>query len=93
MKVEVPHGSILSPTLFNLYMTPLAPLAEACGAKIISYADDTQLLFTCNKGAYFEGEKINSCLSKVFSWLRLNQLKCNPEKSEIMFFGSPPVAE
>lgn len=90
MQVGVPQGSILSPLLFNLYMTPLAALAESLGAKIVSYADDTQLLFTCNKGHSFRGDQINSCLFEVFLWLQRHQLKCNSEKSEIIFFGPSP---
>lgn len=90
MNVGVPQGSILSPTLFNLYLAPLASLAEQNGAKIISYADDTQLLFTCEKGSEFDGHAINACLSEVFSWLNDNQMTCNPHKSEIIFFGHRP---
>lgn len=88
MQVGVPQGSILSLLLFNLYVAPLADLAVSLGAKIVSYTDDTQLLFTCGKGDLFNGDQINSCLSEVFAWLQNHQLKCNHEKSEIIFFGS-----
>lgn len=74
-------------------MSTLASLAEACGAKIISYADNTQLIFTCENGADFDGEKVRSCLTMVFNWLNRNQLNCNSEKSEIVFFGSPSVED
>lgn len=90
MEVGVPQGSVLSPTLFNLYLSPLANLVESYGAQIVSYADDTQLLFTCDKDSEFQGEAIKTCLSAVFSWLQLNELKCNSDKSEIIFFGCPP---
>ncbi|KAJ1099703.1 hypothetical protein NDU88_004802, partial [Pleurodeles waltl] len=37
----VPQGSSLSPTLFNVYMSPLAAIARQHNLNIISYADDT----------------------------------------------------
>lgn len=91
LNIGVPQGSVLSPVLFNLYMTPFASLVERFGASVISYADNTQLLFTCKKGGEFNGEQINKCLREVFAWFRLNQLKCNSEKPEIIFFGTPSL--
>lgn len=42
----VPQRFSLSPLLFNIYVTPLVYLAEDLGAKVMAYADDTQLLLT-----------------------------------------------
>lgn len=89
MEVGVPQGSILSPTLFNLFVAPLAAIVESHGARIVSYADDTQLLFTCEKAADFDGDDIRQCLTDVFLWLQRNHLKCNSDKSEVLFFGCP----
>ncbi|KAJ1090711.1 hypothetical protein NDU88_003840 [Pleurodeles waltl] len=42
----VPQGSSLSPTLFNIYMAPLAHIARQHNLNTISYADDTQLIIS-----------------------------------------------
>lgn len=68
-------------------MTPLVYLAESLGAKVMAYADDTQLLFLWSRGE----ESVvaaQHCLSSVFQWLANAQLKCNEGKSEVLLFGS-----
>lgn len=40
----VPRGSSLSPTLFNVYMAPLADIILPFGVQVVTYADDTQLV-------------------------------------------------
>lgn len=88
VSVGVPQGSVLSSALFNACLTPLGWLAEELGAKVISYADNIQLLFTCGKGEEIAGETFKECLSSVFHWMTINHLKCNAEKTEILFFSS-----
>lgn len=83
----VPQGSSLSPILFNIYMTPLVYLAESLGAKVMAYADDTQLPFLWNRGEESVAAA-QHCLSSVFQWLANAQLKCNEGKSEVLLFGS-----
>ncbi|KAJ1096995.1 hypothetical protein NDU88_002125 [Pleurodeles waltl] len=45
----VPQGSSLSPTLFNVYMSPLANIVRKHDIIITSYADDTQLILSLTK--------------------------------------------
>lgn len=64
----VPQGSSLSPLLFNIYVTPLVYLVETLGAKVMAYANDTQLLFSWGR----DDDSVLSaqhCLSSVFHWL------------------------
>lgn len=84
----VPQGSSLSPFLFNIYVTPLVQLVEELEARIVAYANDTQLLFTWDK---FDTLKVKICLTAVFQWLSMAQLKCNEEKSEILLYGNFPT--
>lgn len=47
----VPQGSSLSPTLFNLYVTPLASLVRSYGFALVTYADDTQIIISVSSSA------------------------------------------
>lgn len=81
----VPQGSVLGPTLFLLYLNDLATL-KLHNASIISYADDTALLFHGLSWA----EVYNTAevgLQMVIKWLKRNLLTLNTEKTNYMTFS------
>lgn len=61
----VPQGSALSPTLFNLYVTPLAKLIK--DLQLVSYADDTQLVVSLIQSVEVTAERFRNCLISVKS--------------------------
>lgn len=81
----VPQGSILGPTLFLIYVNDLFSL-NIPQCKIISYADDTALLFTA-KTWYETYQLAQSGLNTVSAWLRRNLLTLNVKKSHIINFS------
>lgn len=85
----VPPGSSLSPTLFNILVGPLASVVEPFGCKIISYTEDTQLLFAFEDLLAFIAVPFSICMRAVFDWMESSQIKSsNAEKTEIISFGS-----
>ena len=55
------------------------------------YADDTQLYaaFQPGRDETLVRDKLVSCIEKVRSWMRLNKLKLNDNKTEFLILGSP----
>ena len=83
VKQGVPQGGVLSPTLFNLYMSRL-PLPPE-GIKLITYADDCTLLSSSTNIDEI-CSKLNSFLPVVHNWFVSNQLEISPEKSTATLF-------
>lgn len=81
----VPQGSILGPTLFNLYINDIVNISQP--TKFIIYADDTSLFFSgenCNALI----KQANNVLSSLEKWTKCNMLTINPNKTKAVIFRS-----
>ncbi|KAJ1104746.1 hypothetical protein NDU88_002155 [Pleurodeles waltl] len=87
-----PQCSSLSPTLFNVYMSPLANIARKHNINIISYADDTQLILSLTKDPATAKTNLHDGMKDVAEWMKLSRLKLNSDKTEILILGNSPSA-
>ncbi|KAJ1159610.1 hypothetical protein NDU88_000117 [Pleurodeles waltl] len=88
----VPQGSSLSPTFFNVYMSPLANIVRKHDIIITSYADDTQLILSLTKEPASAKTNLQEGMKEVADWMRLSRLKLNSEKTEVLILFNTPSA-
>jgi len=80
----VPHGSILEPLLFLLYINDLPKIINKTSAPII-FADDTSILFAHSNPIDFN-KNIYIVFVTLNKWLRANQLSLNFNKTNYVHF-------
>ena len=94
----VPHGSVLGPLLFVLFISPVVDVIGLIPdtqnmSEMVSfhqYADDTQLYIGANSSTLIaQIASIESCTQRVHDWLLNNGLHLNPSKSEAIAFSNP----
>lgn len=88
MACGVPQGSSLSPTLFNIYVAPLAKVVRSFGLEVLSYADDTQIMVSITHNIKDSAQNFRNCMEAVSTWMSSNFLKLNGEKTEVLIFGT-----
>lgn len=81
----IPQGSILGPTLFLVYINDLCNLSLQNGV-IISYADDTALVFS-GKSKDEVYQNAQNGFNVVSNWLNNNILTLNSNKTNYMLFS------
>jgi len=85
VKCGVPHGTILGPLLFLLYINDLPNCLYFSQPRM--YADDTSLTFSsADLNCISDG--LNYDLDGVFIWLSANKLTLNLTKTEFMLVAS-----
>lgn len=89
LKYGVPQGSVLGPTFFTDYSSPVAALIRSHGIAVQCYADDTQLYISFHPSEEALAlEKLERCIDDLRHWMNTNRLKLNDSKTEFTIFGT-----
>jgi len=81
----VPQGSILGPTLFNIFINDMLFCVKDYG--IYNYADDNTVSYICSTSDELS-RKLEMSGDKITDWFSLNGMQANPEKYQSIVFGS-----
>ena len=84
----IAQGSVLGPTLFNIYSRKFADVVKLCGFIPGGFADDNNASNTFALCLQYRvlTEKLHLLMDSVTKWMNSLYLKINPDKTEIILF-------
>ncbi len=85
----VPQGSVLGPLLFIIYVNDIERAITNCG-KIITFADDTAILFKHEKLGMLK-RNVEKQLKHLRNWFEINKLTLNADKTNYLLTETKAV--
>ncbi|KAL6430608.1 hypothetical protein ACFW04_006896 [Cataglyphis niger] len=82
---RTPQGSVLSPTLFNLYLREISIVLDR-HTKILQFADDI-IIFSMSSNAEKARKSVELSLSSIDSLLQSKGLDISPHKTQLIIFS------
>ncbi|CAC5406528.1 unnamed protein product [Mytilus coruscus] len=88
IKYGVPQGSVLGPRLYCIFAKPISEICRRHNFSYHGYADDTQVYLVIKPLDNWDSisTRLETCLADISKWMRLNMLKLNQDKTELILF-------
>jgi hypothetical protein len=85
----VPQGSVLGLRKYCMFCKPIDEICSRHGMNYHCYVDDTQVYLVIKPRDIWNDitQKLESCLSDISRWMKLNLLKLNQDKTELIIFA------
>ena len=85
----VPQGSVLGPSAFPKYTSPIGKIADKHNIEYHLYADDSQLYIVFDVAeAPAAAKQLEDCITEIRAWMKANMLKLNDDKTEFLVISS-----
>ena len=87
LEYGIPQGSIVGPQQFNIYTIPIGNILRKHNLLFLIYADDLHVrvhYFGSCQPFCTVTELMSECIDEIKSWMTVNRLKFNEEKTEFL---------